>query len=152
MQKLEAVMSPTTVFPIPSMRRIHRLHFVGIGGSGMSGIAEVYKTLGYEVTGSDEVESLVVQRLRSLGIQVFLGHTSEQVRGADVVIVSTAISECNVEYIEAQELGLPVVRRAAMLAELMRFRHGIAVAGTHGKTTTTSLVVSVLAQAGYDPT
>lgn len=150
--KSEALMSPNTVFPIPSMRRINRLHFVGIGGSGMSGIAEVYATLGYEVTGSDEVDSLVVQRLRSLGIQVFLGHSAVQVEGADVVVISTAIALDNVEYEAALQLGLPVVRRAGMLAELMRFRHGIAVAGTHGKTTTTSLIVSVLAQAGFDPT
>lgn len=145
-------MNPTTVFPIPSMRRICHLHFVGIGGSGMSGIAEVYATLGYQVSGSDEKDSAVVARLRDRGIRVDIGHAAEQVQGADVVVVSTAITKQNVEYQTALELGVPVVPRAGMLAELMRFRHGIAIAGTHGKTTTTSLVVSILAEAGYDPT
>lgn len=145
-------MNPTTVFPIPSMRRIRRLHFIGIGGSGMSGIAEVYATLGYDVSGSDEKDSKAIARLRECGAEVFIGHDAAQVEGADVVVVSTAISSANVEYEAAIAQGLPVVRRAAMLAELMRFRHGIAVAGTHGKTTTTSFIVSILAEAGYDPT
>ncbi len=145
-------MNPTTVFPIPSMRRIHRIHFIGVGGSGMSGIAEVLATLGYKVSGSDQKDSLVVQRLRARGVDVFIGHDADNVKGADVVVVSTAISQENVEYAAAKEQGLPMVQRAAMLAELMRFRHGIAVAGTHGKTTTTSFIVSIFAEAGFDPT
>jgi len=145
-------MNPTTVFPIPSMRRIHRLHFIGVGGSGMSGIAEVYANLGYQVSGSDAKESSVLQRLRDANVQVFVGHDAAQIEGADVVVVSTAIQTDNVEHKAAVALGLPIVRRAVMLAELMRFRHGIAVAGTHGKTTTTSFIVSILAAAGYDPT
>jgi UDP-N-acetylmuramate--alanine ligase len=134
------------------MRRIRRIHFVGIGGSGMSGIAEVLLNLGYEVCGSDLAENAVVRRLRGLGAQVFEGHRAEQVRGADVVVVSTAVQEDNPELVEAREARIPVVPRAEMLAELMRFRYGIAVAGTHGKTTTTSLLASLLAEGGLDPT
>ncbi len=145
-------MNPTTVFPIPSMRRIHRIHFIGIGGSGMNGIAEVLGTLGYKVSGSDQKDTLVTQRLKARGIEVFIGHEASNVKDADVVVVSTAISQDNIELSTAKEMGLPLVQRAAMLAELMRFRHGIAVAGTHGKTTTTSFIVSILAEAGFDPT
>ena len=147
-----ATITPQTPFPIPSMRRIQRLHFVGIGGSGMNGIAEVCKNLGYEVTGSDQQYSSVIERLEQLGVSVAIGHVAEQVEGADVVIVSTAIDAHNPEYQAAQALGIPIVPRAMMLAELMRFRHGIAVAGTHGKTTTTSIIVAIFEQAGYDPT
>jgi UDP-N-acetylmuramate--alanine ligase len=134
------------------MRRIARVHFVGIGGVGMSGIAEVLHTLGYRVSGSDLKESAAARRLRGLGVQVFVGHAAAQVEGADVVVISSAVSRENPEVLRARELRIPVVPRAAMLAELMRFRQGIAVAGTHGKTTTTSLIASVLAEGGLDPT
>lgn len=134
------------------MRRVRQLHFVGIGGAGMSGIAEVLKTLGFTVTGSDVAESAAVVRLRNLGIEVWIGHESAHVAGADVVVISTAVKPDNPELKAAQEMRLPVVRRAEMLAELMRFRIGLAVAGTHGKTTTTSLLAAILAEAGWDPT
>ncbi|MCP1314270.1 MULTISPECIES: UDP-N-acetylmuramate--L-alanine ligase [Halomonadaceae] len=134
------------------MRRIKRLHFVGIGGAGMCGIAEVLANQGYSVSGSDMKVSSVVARLRGCGVEVFIGHAAENVAGADVVVVSSAIDETNPEIRWAHEHRVPVVRRAEMLAELMRFRHGIAVAGTHGKTTTTSLTATLLAEGGLDPT
>jgi UDP-N-acetylmuramate--alanine ligase len=134
------------------MRRIHRIHFVGIGGVGMGGIAEVLLNLGYEVQGSDLRQGTVTRRLSSLGATIHIGHDQTLVRDADVVVVSSAVSESNPEVIEAHRLRRPVVKRAEMLAELMRFRYGIAVAGTHGKTTTTSLVASVLGQGKLDPT
>ncbi|WP_051496806.1 UDP-N-acetylmuramate--L-alanine ligase [Halomonas sp. BC04] len=134
------------------MRRIRRIHFVGIGGAGMCGIAEVLSNQGYQVSGSDLKASPVVERLRDLGIQVAIGHAAENVMSADVVVVSTAVDESNPEILWAHEHRLPVVRRAEMLAELMRFRHGIAVAGTHGKTTTTSLTATLLGEGGLDPT
>jgi UDP-N-acetylmuramate--alanine ligase len=134
------------------MRRVNRIHFVGIGGSGMGGIAEVLLNLGYQVQGSDLKSGTVVQRLESLGARVMLGHSAAHLEGADVLVVSSAVPADNPEVIEAQRRRIPVVKRAEMLAELMRFRYGIAVAGTHGKTTTTSLVASVLAEAGLDPT
>ncbi len=136
----------------PGMRRVRRVHFVGIGGVGMSGIAKVLLNLDYMVSGSDLRESESVQRLRALGAQVWIGHQAEWVHGADVVVVSTAIAADNPELVEAQAQRIPVIRRAEMLAELMRFRYGIAIAGTHGKTTTTSLVASVLDAGGLDPT
>ena len=135
-----------------NMGRVRRLHFVGIGGSGMSGIAELMANLGYEVTGSDLREGDTTTRLRQLGIEVFIGHRAEQAADADAVVVSTAIDEENPEIAEARRRRIPVVRRAEMLSELMRFYYGVAVAGTHGKTTTTSLVASVLAEGGLDPT
>jgi UDP-N-acetylmuramate--alanine ligase len=135
-----------------NMGRVRRLHFVGIGGSGMSGIAELMANLGYEVTGSDLREGDTTTRLRKLGIEVFIGHRAEQAADADAVVVSTAIDEENPEIAEARRRRIPVVRRAEMLSELMRFYYGVAVAGTHGKTTTTSLVASVLAEGGLDPT
>ncbi|NNF50914.1 MAG: UDP-N-acetylmuramate--L-alanine ligase [Gammaproteobacteria bacterium] len=134
------------------MRRINHLHFVGIGGVGMGGIAEVLLNLGYTVSGSDLAESAVTRRLQDLGATVYLGHAESNISDADVLVVSSAIGRDNPELLAAQENRLPVVRRAEMLAELMRFRYGIAVAGTHGKTTTTSLVASVLAEGGKDPT
>ena len=134
------------------MRRIQRVHFVGIAGAGMSGIAEVLVNQGFEVSGSDIADNRVTNRLRKLGATVFLGHDASQVEGANVLVVSSAVSEDNPEVSAARELRIPVVPRAEMLAELMRFRRGIAVAGTHGKTTTTSLTTSLLAQAGMDPT
>ena len=132
--------------------KVKHIHFVGIGGSGMSGIAEVLANLGYAVTGSDIAESAVVKRLRGLGINVAIGHEARHVAGADAVVVSTAVKPDNPEVVAAREAHVPVVPRAMMLAELMRFKQGIAVAGTHGKTTTTSLVSAVLGEAGLDPT
>ncbi len=136
----------------PEMRRVKRIHFVGIGGAGMGGIAEVLLNEGYQISGSDIGENLVVKRLRSLGAEIVIGHNSANVEGASVIVVSTAIKNDNPELITAARLRIPVVRRAEMLAELMRFRHGIAIAGTHGKTTTTSLIASVFAEAKLDPT
>jgi UDP-N-acetylmuramate--alanine ligase len=137
---------------IKKMRRIHRVHFVGIGGSGMSGIAEVMASLGYAVQGSDIKPNKQTQRLENQGATVFIGHAAENIREADAVVVSSAVDETNPEVAAAREQLMPVVSRAEMLAELMRFRYSIAVAGTHGKTTTTSLVASVLAEGGLDPT
>ncbi|MET0987533.1 MAG: UDP-N-acetylmuramate--L-alanine ligase [Steroidobacteraceae bacterium] len=134
------------------MRRIHRIHFVGIGGVGMAGIAEVLLNLGYEVQGSDIKAGAATKRLQSLGANVFIGHVAKNVTGADVVVVSSAVASDNPEVLEAQAHRVPIVQRAQMLGELMRFRYAIAVAGTHGKTTTTSMVASLLAEGGLDPT
>ncbi|WP_210562363.1 UDP-N-acetylmuramate--L-alanine ligase [Psychrosphaera aestuarii] len=134
------------------MRRLQTLHFIGIGGAGMGGIAEVLLNEGYKVTGSDINENAVVQRLKGLGATITIGHLKENVEEASVVVVSSAIDETNVEIIAAREKRIPIVRRAEMLAELMRFRFGIAIAGTHGKTTTTSLIASIFAEAELDPT
>jgi UDP-N-acetylmuramate--alanine ligase len=134
------------------MRRIHLIHLVGIGGSGMGGIAEVLLNLGYEVQGSDLKPNTVTQRLARLGAKVFIGHAAEHLGNADVVVVSSAVNKANPEVATALASRVPVVPRAEMLGELMRFRYSIAVAGTHGKTTTTSLVASVLAEGGLDPT
>ena len=143
---------PPNQYTIPEMRRIKSIHFVGIGGVGMCGIAEVLLNQGYSISGSDIRVSPVTQRLASLGAQVFIGHQEANVRGAHVVVVSAAVTEENPELMAARAHRIPVVQRAQMLAELMRYRHGIAVAGTHGKTTTTSLVASILAAGGLDPT
>jgi UDP-N-acetylmuramate--alanine ligase len=134
------------------MRRIHTIHFVGIGGSGMGGIAEVLLNLGYQVQGSDLKANGVTRRLERLGARVVIGHRTENVGEADVVVVSSAVQPDNPEMVEAQVRRLPIVQRAQMLGELMRFRYAIAVAGTHGKTTTTSMVASILAEGGLDPT
>jgi len=134
------------------MGRIRNIHFVGIGGAGMAGIAEVLVNLGYSVSGTDVKFTGVTERLRSLGARVAEGHAAENLRDADVVVVSSAVAADNPEIVAAHSRRIPVVRRAEMLAELMRFRYGIAIAGTHGKTTTTSLIASVLAEAGVDPT
>jgi UDP-N-acetylmuramate--alanine ligase len=134
------------------MRRIHCIHLVGIGGSGMSGIAEVLLNLGYEVQGSDLKEHAVTERLKKLGATVFIGHSAKHLGEADVVVVSSAVNRRNPEIAAALANRIPVVPRAEMLGELMRFRYSIAVAGTHGKTTTTSLVASLLAEGGLDPT
>ena len=131
---------------------VQQIHFVGIGGVGMSGIGSVMLNLGYRVTGSDMVESDVTERLREMGAKVTIGHSADSVAQADVVVTSTAVSTDNIEVIAAGDAGIPVIPRAEMLGELMRFRQGIAVAGTHGKTTTTSLIAAVLAAAGMDPT
>ncbi len=135
-----------------NMRRINRIHFIGIGGSGMCGIAEVCLNLGYEVTGSDISLSTTVEHLIALGALVKIGHDATYVEGADVVVVSTAVQNTNPEVVAAKSSGIPIIPRAQMLGELMRFHYGIAVAGTHGKTTTTSLLASILEEAGLDPT
>lgn len=132
--------------------KVKNIHFIGIGGSGMSGIAEVLVNLGFNVTGSDLASNSVTARLQAAGASVFQGHQKENLTDADVVVISSAVNEANPEVQEARARGIPVVPRALMLAELMRFRQGIAVAGTHGKTTTTSLIASILAEAGMDPT
>jgi UDP-N-acetylmuramate--alanine ligase len=147
--KNESVVRGTHLAP---MRRIRRVHFVGIGGAGMSGIAEVLVNQGFEVTGSDLAQSRTTRHLEHIGAKVYNRHEAGQVEGADVLVVSNAIPEENPEVVAARDHRIPVVPRAEMLAELMRFRRGIAVAGTHGKTTTTSLTASLLAEAGLDPT
>ena len=138
---------------IEAMRHhVKHLYFIGIGGTGMNGIAEVLANLGFRVSGSDLKENAAVRRLRGLGVTVYIGHDGAQIEGCDAIVVSSAIDETNPEVMAAREHRIPVVPRAEMLAELMRFRYGIAVAGTHGKTTTTSLVASVLGEGGLDPT
>src|SRR3984885_6287034 len=138
--------------PMRLPREIGPIHFVGIGGIGMSGIAEVLCNLGYTVQGSDASESGNVVRLREKGIKIAIGHQAENVAGADVVVVSSAIKRDNPELIAAREARIPVVRRAEMLAELMRLKSAIAIAGTHGKTTTTSMVAALVEAGGFDPT
>jgi UDP-N-acetylmuramate--alanine ligase len=133
-------------------KKYQHIHFVGIGGAGMSGIAEVLLTLGYRVTGSDARRSETVERLERLGAKVYLGHEGTQVEGAQVVVYSSAVARDNVEVQTARQRGVPVIGRAEMLAELMRLKYGIAIAGTHGKTTTTSMVAAVLGAGGFDPT
>jgi UDP-N-acetylmuramate--alanine ligase len=145
-------MSQTGSFRLERMRRIQAIHFVGIGGSGMGGIAEVLINLGYSVQGSDLKPNAVTRRLETLGARIAFGHSPENVRGADVVVVSSAVAPSNPEVSAALAQRIPVVPRAEMLGELMRFRYAIAVGGTHGKTTTTSLVASILAEGGEDPT
>lgn len=144
-------MSNLGQFIASRMGCVEQIHFVGIGGVGMCGIAEVLHNQGYRITGSDLGEGSTVQRLKSLGIPVYSGHKAEYIKGADVVVRSSAVEFNNPEIIAAREQMIPVIPRAAMLAELMRFRHGIAVAGTHGKTTTTSLISSILGEGGLDP-
>ena len=139
-------------FEMPEMRRIRRIHFVGIGGAGMCGIAEVLLNQGYAISGSDLKAGASTNRLQGMGALIQIGHRRENVEGADVVVVSSAVQADNPELLMAREQRIPVVPRAEMLGELMRFRHGIAVAGTHGKTTTTSLISSIFAEAALDPT
>lgn len=134
------------------MRRIRHIHFIGIGGAGMSGIAEVLLNQGYVISGSDISASSVTERLQSLGVDIHIGHQAGNIAGVDVVVVSSAIDKSNEEIIAAMEQRIPIIRRAEMLAELMRYRHTIAIAGTHGKTTTTSLIATLMAQGGLDPT
>ncbi|MDI6748833.1 MAG: UDP-N-acetylmuramate--L-alanine ligase [Rhodocyclaceae bacterium] len=132
--------------------KVRRIHFVGIGGAGMSGIAEVLANQGFEVSGSDLASSAVTRRLQELGVRIAIGHAAENIAGADAVVVSSAVKDDNPEVVAARQNHIPVVPRAQMLAELMRLKQGIAIAGTHGKTTTTSLTASCLAEAGLDPT
>ncbi|MAZ90222.1 MAG: UDP-N-acetylmuramate--L-alanine ligase [Cellvibrionaceae bacterium] len=146
------VIDNKAIIEVPEMRRIKRIHFIGIGGAGMSGIAEVLLNQGYEISGSDLRESAVTRRLATKKAIIFIGHNESNVEGADVVVNSSAVDDHNPEMIGARNLRIPIVRRAEMLGELMRYRHGIAVAGTHGKTTTTSLLASVLAAGDRDPT
>ena len=142
----------TSVYRVPEMRRIRRIHMIGVGGTGMSGIAEVLVNLGYVVSGSDLRASTVTTRLQALGVEVFIGHSAANLGHADVLVASSAVAPDNPELMAAREARVPVVPRAEMLAELMRYRHGIAVAGTHGKTTTTSLIAALFGEAGLDPT
>ncbi|EXI63223.1 UDP-N-acetylmuramate--alanine ligase [Mannheimia granulomatis] len=137
---------------VPEMRRVSQIHFIGIGGAGMSGIAEVLLNEGYAISGSDIADGVVTQRLSAAGAKVFIGHQAENVAGASVVVVSTAIDETNPEIMAAREARIPVIRRAEMLAEIMRFRHGIAISGTHGKTTTTAMISMIYTEAQLDPT
>ncbi|APV36759.1 MULTISPECIES: UDP-N-acetylmuramate--L-alanine ligase [Acinetobacter] len=152
-------MSPTTpadqakkLIKVPEMRRIKHIYFVGIGGAGMCGIAEVLKNQGYKISGSDIKASKTTAQLEEKGVKVYIGHSAENLKAVDVLVVSTAIDQENPEIKAAMEQRIPVVRRAEMLGELMRYRHGIAVAGTHGKTTTTSLLTTMLAEENLDPT
>ena len=148
---IETLSTPTHV-PGAMRSKVKKIHMIGIGGSGMSGIAEVLINLGYAVSGSDLAMSQVVRRLGSLGATISIGHGRENVGAADVVVKSTAVAPDNPEVLAARERGIPVIPRAEMLAELMRLRTGIAVAGTHGKTTTTSLLATIFTEAGCDPT
>ena len=132
--------------------RVRHVHFVGVGGVGMSGLAEILRSLSFDVSGSDMRESSTTQRLAGIGVRIDVGHRAENVAGADVVVYSSAIKASNAELTEARALGTPVITRAEMLAELMRLKYGIAIAGSHGKTTTTSLIATVLRHAGFDPT
>lgn len=145
-------MASAHVHSVPEMRRIRSIHFVGIGGAGMSGIAEVLLNQGYEISGSDIKASVTTERLQEMGATIHIGHQAEHVLGIDVVVSSSAVDHSNPEIEAAKSHRIPVVRRAEMLGELMRYRHGIAVAGTHGKTTTTSLIASILAAGDQDPT
>ena len=144
--------SKNEIYEFPEMRRIKTIHFVGIGGAGMCGIAEVLFNQGYKITGSDISASANTKRLSKLGVEIFIGHSKENIRQADAVIFSSAVDAKNPELTTAFEREKPILARAEMLAELMRYRHSIAIAGTHGKTTTTSIVASILAEGGRDPT
>src|SRR5262244_4478636 len=145
---------PTPHSPLPEdmFKKYQHIHFVGVGGIGMSGIAEVLLNLGYHISGSDARLSPITERLRGMGAKIFEGHNGEHIGDAQVVVTSTAVRADNPEVIEAVRRQVPVIPRAEMLAELMRVKYGIAIAGSHGKTTTTSLVATILRAAGFDPT
>ncbi|HHG74806.1 MAG TPA: UDP-N-acetylmuramate--L-alanine ligase, partial [Persephonella sp.] len=132
--------------------KVRQIHFIGIGGSGMNGIAQVLLNQGFTVTGSDLKESQTVINLKQMGAKIYIGHDPKNIEGADVVVYSSAVKEDNPELVKAKEKGIPTIPRGEMLAELMRFKYGIAIAGSHGKTTTTSMVGSILGRTGYDPT
>ncbi|WP_028469809.1 UDP-N-acetylmuramate--L-alanine ligase [Neptunomonas japonica] len=149
---MSSVSQAPTIYEVPEMRRIRTIHFVGIGGVGMCGIAEVLCNQGYQISGSDIRASVTTDRLVGMGAKIHIGHAPENIQGVDVVVISSAVNDSNPEVEAAREGRIPVVRRAEMLAELMRYRHGVAVAGTHGKTTTTSLLASVFAEGDLDPT
>ena len=136
----------------PSKKTPNKIFFLGIGGSGMSGLAEVLFNLGYEVSGSDLIDSAVTKRLKSLGIDVRIGHEANNVISQDMIVKSTAIGEENVELMKAQKLGLPILKRAELLSSLMNMKRSVAIAGTHGKTTTTSILASIMTEAMLDPT
>lgn len=146
------MIEPDSRIAVEAMQAVKQIHMIGIGGSGMNGIACILLNLGFEISGSDRAPSETVQQLQAKGARVLIGHDASHLKGADVVVISSAIGERNPEVVAAREAGIPVIPRAEMLAELMRFRYGIAVAGTHGKTTTTSLVATLLEEAGLDPT
>lgn len=148
--KVEALAKLRTF--IPAMRRVQQIHFVGIGGSGMCGIAEVLANEGYRVSGSDLAPNAITQQLKNMGVKIFFNHLPENILEASVIVMSSAISDDNPEIIGARKARIPVIQRAEMLAELMRFRHGIAIAGTHGKTTTTSMLATIYSEAKLDPT
>ena len=152
MMKFDKTLPSNLVMDVPEMRRIRSIHFIGIGGAGMCGIAEVLINQGYSVSGSDPSVNQNTKRLESLGAEIFSSHNANNILGADVIVVSTAIPHDNPEIEAARARRIPIVPRAEMLAELMRFRHGVAVAGTHGKTTTTSLLATIFADANLDPT
>ncbi|MGP1931124.1 MAG: Mur ligase domain-containing protein, partial [Arsenophonus sp. ET-DL12-MAG3] len=137
---------------VPEMRRVKHIHFIGIGGVGMGGIAGVLANEGYKISGSDLLHNEVTQKLIEFGVKIYFNHSRENIKNACVVVVSTAIAADNPEIIAAQEKHIPIIQRAEMLAELMRFRHSIAITGTHGKTTTTAMIASIYIQAGLDPT
>ena len=134
------------------MKRVKKVHFIGIGGSGMSGIASILNDLGYEVTGSDLNSSKNTEQLIKKGIEISIGHNKDNILSKDVIVISSAVQQDNVEFTYARKLNIPIIKRAEMLAELMRFSYGIAIAGTHGKTTTTSILSFILNEAKYDPT
>ncbi len=146
------MLRPAQLHVIPEMRRIKTIHFVGVGGAGMCGIAEVLLNQGYRITGSDIKQSANTERLARMGATIFIGHAASNVKQADVIVYSSAINMKNPEIKTAVASAKPLIPRAEMLAELMRYRHSIAIAGTHGKTTTTSIVASILAEGGLDPT
>ncbi len=152
MTDLQELTAQPRVHAAEAMGRMRRLHFVGIGGAGMNGIAQVMLNLGYEISGSDLAQNTATKRLQEQGAQVFQGHSEDNIQGVDAVIISSAVKNDNPEVVAAREARIPVVPRAEMLAEIMRFRYGIAIAGTHGKTTTTSLAATLLIEADLDPT
>lgn len=152
MSRINSIEQGEKIVNTPHFGQVKRIHFIGIGGAGMGGIAEVLFNQGYEITGSDTGQNAMTARLQGLGIKVFLGHQDKHVIGANVVVISSAVKNDNCEVLAAKKAHIPIIPRAQMLGDLMRYKRGIAIAGTHGKTTTTSLVASILAEGGFDPT